>query len=319
MGKITSAFRILATKKFWVELLIMTFGMLIAGTAVYYFLVPSNLIVGSVTGLSMVLCNLSESIFGVPLALSTIVFSINLILLVAAYFLVGKEFGAKTVYTALILGPILKVLETYFPYTEFLAKDANGNLMTSVMGDPWLDLLVFVIILSASQAILFKINASTGGLDILGKIINKYLHFDIGMSVSVAGAMICCTAFAMNPFNLVVLGLLGTWINGLVIDYFTAGLNRKKRVHIISKHNDELRKFVIEKLKRGCTLFEVTGGYSNEKKIELEVLLTTDEFSALMNYINSNEIDAFITADSISEVYGIWASKNRKEVSRAKL
>ncbi len=319
MGKITSVFSILATRKFWVELLIMTFGMLIAGTAVYYFLVPSNLIVGSVTGLSMVLCNLSESIFGVPLALSTIVFSINLVLLVAAYFLVGKEFGAKTVYTALILGPILKVLETYFPYTEFLAKDANGNLMTSVMGDPWLDLLVFVIILSASQAILFKINASTGGLDILGKIINKYLHFDIGVSVSVAGAMICCTAFAMNPFNLVVLGLLGTWINGLVIDYFTAGLNRKKRVHIISKHNDELRKFVIENLKRGCTLFEVTGGYSNEKKIELEVLLTTDEFSALMNYINNHDIDAFITADSISEVYGIWASKNRKEVSRAKL
>lgn len=297
----------------------MTFGMLIAGTAVYYFLVPSNLIVGSVTGLSMVLCNLSESIFGFQLSLSTIVFSINLVLLVAAYFLVGKEFGAKTVYTALILGPILKILETYFPYTEFLAKDANGNTLTSIMGDPWLDLLSFVIILSASQSILFKINASTGGLDILGKIINKYLHFDIGMSVSVAGAMICCTAFAMNPFNMVVLGLLGTWINGLVIDYFSAGMNRKKRVHIISKQNDELRKFVIEKLKRGCTLFEVTGGYSNEKKIELEVLLTKNEFSDLMKYINEQQIDAFITADSITEVYGIWASKDRKTISRAKL
>ena len=313
MGKATNVFSIITSKKFWVELFIMTAGMVIAGTAVYYFLVPSNLIVGSITGLSMVLCSLSEALFGTQLPLSTIVFTINLILLVLAYFLVGKEFGAKTVYTALILGPILEFLETYFPYKDFLAKDAMGNPTTSVMGDPWLDLLVFVIILSASQAILFKINASTGGLDILGKIINKYLHFDIGVSVSVAGAMICCTAFAMNPFNLVVLGLLGTWINGLVIDYFTAGLNRKKRVRIISKQNDELRKFIINDLKRGCTLHEVIGGYSNEKKQEMEILLTKDEFSELMNYINTNEVDAFITADSITEVYGIWASKNRKK------
>ena len=315
MGKKTNLLSILATRKFWTELLIMTFGMVIAGTAVYYFLVPSNLIVGSITGLSMVINKLAMAMFGTGDNLSSIILVINGFLLILSYFLIGKEFGAKTVYTALILGPIIEFLTTYFPY-ENIAQTittASGQKMYSMMGDPWLDMLAFVIILSASQAILFKINASTGGLDILGKIINKYLHMDIGVSVSIAGALICCTAFMMNEFNMVVLGLMGTWINGLVIDYFSTAMNSKKRVHIVSNSNQELRQYIINELKRGCTLYEVTGGYSNEKMIELDVLLSKDEFSQLMNKIKEDKIDAFITADSISEVYGIWAGKERKQ------
>lgn len=315
MTKLTELIKILGTKKFWVELFIMTMGMVIAGTAVYFFLVPSKLIVGSVTGLSIVICNISDKFFGLHMALSSVIFAINLMLLIIAYVFIGKEFGTKTVYTALILGPILRVLETYFPHEKFLAEGS-----TSVMGDPWLDLIAFIIILSASQAILFKINASTGGLDILGKLINKYAHLDIGTSVSVGGAMICCTAFLINPFNLVVLGLIGTWINGIVIDYFTAGLNRKKRVHIITKDYEIIQEFIIKDLKRGCTLYEVTGGYSNEKKIQLEALLTKDEFLKLMEFISNKDIDTFMTADNITEVYGLWASKKRKKLpERAKI
>ena len=314
MGKIKELLQILVTKKFWVELFIMTMGMVIAGTAVYFFLVPSKLIVGSVTGLSIVICNISDKFFGMHMALSGVVFTINLFLLVIAYVFIGKEFGTKTVYTALILGPILRILEVYFPLEKFLAEGS-----TSVMGDPWLDLLAFIIILSASQAILFKINASTGGLDILGKLINKYFHMDIGTSVSIGGAMICCTAFLINPFNLVVLGLIGTWINGLVIDYFTAGLNRKKRVNIISDDYKILQDYIINDLKRGCTLYEVIGGYSNEKKIELQALLTKDEFQALMDFINNKHINAFMTADSITEVYGLWASKKTKKLQKERV
>ena len=166
-----------------------------------------------------------------------------------------------------------------------------------------------MLLLSAAQAVLFKINASTGGLDILAKIVNKYLHFDIGASVSVAGAIICCTAFAINPFHMVVIGLIGTWINGLVVDYFTAGLNNKKRVCIVSKDYDRIRRYIIDELVRGCTLYEVTGGYTNEKSIELESLLTKDEFVQLMAFINQNEIKAFITAGNVSEVYGLWLDK----------
>jgi uncharacterized membrane-anchored protein YitT (DUF2179 family) len=179
------------------------------------------------------------------------------------------------------------------------------------MGDLWLDLCCFVIMLSLAQAVLFKINASTGGLDILAKIVNKYLHFDIGTSVSVAGWVICCTAFMINDARLVIIGLIGTWINGLVVDYFTASLNRKKKVCIISAEYNRIKEYIINDLSRGVTLYEVEGGYTGEKKVELVALLSTDEFSDLMKYINDNEINAFITAGNVSEVYGLWGDKNR--------
>ena len=293
---------ILATKKFWVEFLLMTFGMLVAAIGVHFFLVPSNLIVGSISGLSIVIFRLT----GIPV--SGVTFIINLFLLVLAYFLIGKEFGIKTFYTALILSPWLYVLETFFPVHE------------SLMKDPWFDLLCFVLILSAVQAILFHINASTGGLDIIAKIVNKYLHFDLGTSVTIAGAIICCTAFAINDFRLVAIGLIGTWINGLVVDHFISGINSKKRVCIISPDYEKIKNFIINDLVRGVTLYEVTGGYSSEKKIELEALLTKDEFAKLMAHVNENQIHAFITAGTVSEIYGLWLTDKRKfKQQRSKL
>ena len=263
----------LGTWKFWKELIIMTVAMLIAAAAVYYFLMPSNLVIGSITGLSMVISGLFGAV-GLTVKVSLVVTIINAILLVMAWLMIGHEFGAKTVYTALILGPFIEFWEKVLPAERIMEAGS-----TSVMGDPWFDLLCFVLVLSASQTILFHINASTGGLDILAKIVNKYFHLDIGTSVSVAGALICCTAFAINPFRLVVIGLIGTWINGLALDYFTAGLNRRKRVCIISKDYERIRKYIIEDLVRGCSLYEVTGGYSGQKSMEIQALLTQDEFA----------------------------------------
>ena len=295
----------LRTWKFWKELIIMTVAMLIAAAAVYYFLMPSNLIMGSITGLSMVISSLFGAV-GITVKVSVVVTIINAILLIMAWLMIGQEFGAKTVYTALILGPFIEFWDKVLPVQRIMEPGA-----TSVMGDPWFDLLCFVLVLSASQTILFHINASTGGLDILAKIVNKYFHLDIGTSVTVAGAIICCTAFAVNPFRLVVIGLIGTWINGLALDYFTAGLNRRKRVCIISKEYEQIRKYIIEDLVRGCSLYEVTGGYSGQKSMEIQALLTQDEFANLMNFLKANDIHGFITAGNVSEVYGLWNEKKR--------
>lgn len=298
--------QVLKTKKFWTELVIMTLGMMVAAAAVYYFLVPSKLIIGTISGLSIVIAGVFE-IFGISVKISVVIMIINAILLVLAWLLIGKEFGAKTVYTAMILGPMMDVWGMILPYEQLLEPG-----QTSVMGDIWFDLMCFVLLLSFSQALLFRINASTGGLDILAKIVNKYLHFDIGASVSVAGAVICCTAFAINPFKMVVIGLIGTWINGIVVDYFTASLNMKKRVCIISKDYKRLQDYIINDLVRGVTLYEVTGGYSNTKTMEIETLLTKDEFAKLMELINTEQINAFITAGNVSEVYGLWIKDKHK-------
>ncbi len=295
----------LTTFKFWKELFLMTAGMMIAAGAVYYFMLPSNLVLGSITGLSIVISNLF-GLAGLTVKVSLVVTVINAILLLLAWLLIGKEFGAKTVYTALILGPLLELWEKIYPYQNLIEPG-----MTSVMGDPLLDLVCFVLLVSISQTILFRINASTGGLDILAKIVNKYLHLDIGVSVTVAGAIICCTAFAINPFRLVVTGLVGTWLNGLALDYFMASLNKRKRVCIITKEHETIRQYVIERLHRGCSLYDVRGGYSGDANTEIQALLTQDEFANLMEFIRKQNIQAFITAGNVSEIYGLWNRERR--------
>ena len=336
----------LATKKFWKEFVIMNFGIAIGAVAVYYFLIPSKLIIGTISGLSIVLNTLFG---GTADTFSYWVMGINAVLLIMAFLLIGNEFGAKTVYTAMILGPLTQVCDRIHPYTSFTHKvienpdvltqlqagktvlDVNGNpyllsrtgevleqVRDSVMsaglgmGDVWFDLICFVFLLSACQAILFRINASSGGLDILAKIINKYMHFDIGMSVSIGGALICCSAFLINDFRMVVIGLIGTWINGIVINYFTASLDRRKRVCIISREHQRIREYIVNDLVRGCSLYRVEGGYTGEESKEIQTLLTQEEFASLMAYIRDNHIKAFITAGNCSEVYGLWFKHKKR-------
>lgn len=273
-------------KSFIKDVPILTVGMFIVALAIHFFLVPSKLIIGSITGLAIVF-NLLTSI-----PLSVLVFIINAFLLILSYFLIGKEFGIKTVYSALILSPMIAILEKAIPINQ------------SLMQDQWLDLLCFVLLLSFSQAILFRRNASTGGLDIIAKIVNKYFHIDLGVSVTIAGAIICCTAIFVYDMRTVIIGLVGTYINGVILENFMVGFNSRKRVCIISKDYQLIRKFVVEDMKRGATLYPIKGGLESEDKFEIQSLMTRNEFSYLMEFIQKENIDAFITAGTVSEIYG---------------
>jgi len=334
------------TLKFWRELAMMTIGMLFGGAAVYYFLMPSHIIVGSISGLSLIF---NTVLGGNADTLSYWIMGINAFLLVLAFILIGNEFGAKTVYTAMILGPMVQLWDRIYPYTKFTHKviydmdiqtqlsqgltvlDPNGHpyllsrygeVLEQVkdtvmsagmgMGDVWFDLLCFVLCLSACQAFEFRINASTGGLDIIAKIINKYLHFDIGTSVSIGGMIICCLAFFINDFRMVMIGIIGTFINGLVVDYFTVAMANKKRVCIITPEWERIRDYIINHERRGCTLYEATGGYTGNKQVEIQSLLTVDEYADLMKFMRDNDIQAFITAGNCSEIYGTWFRQKPK-------
>ncbi len=287
----------LDVKKLVKELTIMLFAMFITAISVHFFLKPSGLIIGSISGLSIVI----EKLTGVPISIIT--FIINSFLLILANILIGKEFGIKTIFTSLLLSPYLAIFEKFFPIQQ------------SIMQDPWLDLLCFVLLLGLAQAILFKINASTGGLDIMAKIINKFTHIEIGTSITVAGAMICMTAFLISDLRIVIIGLIGTYVNGLVVDNFATGFNSKKRACIISEQYKEIQSFIINELNRGVTLYNVVGGYKSDQRVELEVLLTRSEFSKLMEFIGKNDYKAFITAGNVSEVYGLW--NNSKKIKKS--
>ena len=301
-------FAFLSQKKFWIEIVALVAALLVGAAAVYYFLIPGNLILGSISGLAMVICSLLESA-GIAMKVSVMVLILNAFLLILAYVFLGPEVGLKTIIASLLLGPFMDLWAWICPYDRLIEPG-----LTSVMGDPIFDLLGFVLLLGASQAFLFRINASTGGLDIVAMIMKKYLHWDIGTSVTVSGVIVCLSSFLVNPFRLVVIGLIGTWFNGIVVDYFTISLNKRKRVCIISNEYEKIRQYIISTLCRGCSMYEVKGGFKETPGVEIQTILTQGEFASLMEFVRKEDIHAFITAGNCSEIYGLWRP-NRKKVN----
>ena len=301
-------FAFLSQKKFWIEIVALVAALLVGAAAVYYFLIPGNLILGSISGLAMVICSLLESA-GIAMKVSVMVLILNAFLLILAYVFLGPEVGLKTIIASLLLGPFMDFWAWICPYDRLIEPG-----LTSVMGDPIFDLLGFVLLLGASQAFLFRINASTGGLDIVAMITKKYLHWDIGTSVTVSGVIVCLSSFLVNPFRLVVIGLIGTWFNGIVVDYFTVSLNKRKRVCIISNEYEKIRQYIISTLCRGCSMYEVKGGFKETPGVEIQTILTQGEFASLMEFVRKEDIHAFITAGNCSEIYGLWRP-NRKKVN----
>lgn len=293
----------LKSTTFWQEAIIILLGIVAGAASIYYFLLPSKLILGSMSGVAIVLNTLLEGI-GITVKVSNIVTLFNIVLLALAYFLLGPEVGLKTIIVSLFIGPCMNLLEVVLPYEKLISEG-----QTSIMGDPVMDMMAYVLLLGASQACLFRINASTGGLDIVALIMQKYLHMDLGTAVTVAGAAVCCTAGFIHPFRMVIFGVIWTWVNGLLVDFFTSSLNRRKRVCVISSEHEKIRWFIINELSRGCSLYPVKGGYSLNDGVEIQALLTQSEFAKLMDYMRKNNITAFTTAGNCSEIYGTWRGR----------
>lgn len=266
------------------DLLTITFATIIVAAAVYFFLIPSHVSVGSISGLAMVLENF------IPLKISVITLVLNFFLLILGFLFIGKEFGAKTVYTSLLVPVALAVFEVFFPDSQ------------SFTSDPFLDMLCYIFVVSVGQAMLFNRNASSGGLDIVAKFLNKYLHMDLGKALSLAGMCVALSSAFVYDKKIVVLSVLGTYISGIVLDHFIFGFNIKKRVCIISKREEEIKAFILHNLHSGATIYEATGAYDNQPKKEIITIVDKNEYGMLMNYISKTDKNAFVTVYAVNEV-----------------
>ena len=266
------------------ETSILTVGVAIIAAAVYFFLVPSHASVSSISGLGIVLSNF------IPLPLSAITMILNVVLLIIGFFTCGREFGVKTVYTSVMLPLFLGVFEGIFP--DF------GSMTNSQE----LDVLCYILVVSVGLSILFNRNASSGGLDIVAKIMNKYLHMDLGKAMSVSGMCVALSAALVYDKKTVVLSVLGTYFNGLVLDHFIFNHNVKRRVCIITKKEEELRQFIIHDLHSGATIYESIGAYNMEKRNEIITIVDKGEYQKLMNYMNREDPKAFITVYTVSDM-----------------
>ena len=264
--------------------LIITLGVIIVASAVFFFMMPLNITVGSGTALAIVLSNF------IPLPVSVITMVLNVILLIIGFLLIGREFGAKTVYCALLMPVILWVYEQLLPNFR------------SFTGDPLLDVICYILVVGVGLAILFSRNASSGGLDIVAKLMNKYLRMDLGQAMSVSGILVAASGAICFDMKTVVISVLGTYFGGLVVDHFIFGINLKRRVCIISPKLEEITEYILHELHSGATINEIIGAYDRKPKREIITIVDKQEYKALMDYVKKVDPKAFITVYSVSEI-----------------
>ena len=261
------------------ELFTLTAAVAIIAAAVYFFLVPSHASVSSISGLGIILTNF------IPLPLSVITMVLNVVLLIIGFITCGREFG-----TSILLPVFIGIFERIFPNIGSLTKTQE------------LDVLCYVLVVSVGLSILFNMNASSGGLDIVAKIMNKYLHIELGKAMSLAGMCVALSAALVYDKKTVVLSVLGTYFNGMVVDHFIFGQNLKRRVCIITKYEEELRNFILHELHSGATIYDAIGAYNLDKRHEIITIVDKNEYQKLMNYINNLDPKAFITVYTVADM-----------------
>ncbi len=265
---------------------IITVGAFIAAAAVFFFLLPSNVVIGSGSALAMVISHF------VPLPVWVLNLLINVILLILGFILVGPEFGVKTVYTAVMVPAFMGLLENVFP-----------NFTTLTGNDPLLDVIGYIMVVGVGSAILFARNASSGGLDIVAKILNKHLKMDLGKALSTSGIAVALTSvFVTDNAKMVVLSVVGTYFCGMMLDHFVVGLDLKKKVCIITSKFDLFVDYILHDLHSGATIYESYGAYDNTIRKEIVTIVDKHEYRMLMDFIKKNDPKAFITVYKVNSM-----------------
>jgi len=271
-------------KRFVKEWLQIVVGLAIVAAAVYFFMLPSHVSVGSASALAMILSNF------IPLPVSAITLIMNIVLLILGYLLIGPEFGGKTLFCAVLMPGMLWILEMLFPDFQSLTQD------------PLLDVIGYILVVGVGLSMLFSCNASSGGLDIVAKLMNKYLRMDLGQAMSVSGMLVALSSAMVYDKKTVVLSIIGTYFGGLILDHFIFGINIKRKVCIISPKADVITDFILHDLHSGCSLYDVIGAYDKTTRREINVIVDKQEYRLLMDYMKKTDPKAFVTDYSVNEI-----------------
>ena len=266
------------------EFISITVGTIITACAVFFFMMPSHVTVGSAAGLAIVL---SEFL---PLSVSAITMVMNVGLLIIGFLLIGPEFGAKTVYCAVLLPAVIGVLEWIFPNFQ------------SLTGDPLIDVICYILLVGVGLSILFTENASSGGLDIVAKLMNKFLGMDLGKAMSSAGILVALSSALCYDKKTVVLSVLGTYFGGIVLDHFIFGIDIKRKVCILSPKYEEITRFILHELHSGASHYDLYGAFDGSVRREIVTIVDKQEYRKLMDYVHKADPKAFVTVYSVNEI-----------------
>ena len=267
------------------EFALITIGIFLVAISVVYFFEPNNIAAGGITGLAIVINHYIPFISIGPLVLM-----MDAILFIVALIVLGAKFGAKTIYSSFLLSTSMWIMQTFIPINI-----TNDLILATIFG---------TLISAVGMAIVFNANASTGGTDILAKILNKFFHIEIGKSLLIVDFLVTLLGAVTFGINIGLYGLLAVIINGVVIDNIIAGFKTKSEITIISEKNKEISKFILDDLERGCTFIKGIGGFTGKDTSILYTVLDRNEFIKLKNKIKEIDKNEFITVGEVHEVMG---------------
>ena len=267
--------------------ILISIGVLIVALGICFFLIPANLATGGITGLSMIIHDLVPSI-----SIGQILLILNIILFVVGFLSIGKEFGAKTIYASFLLTGTIYLFDTFYKVTEPVVDDLLVNL------------IVGILIQGVGLGIVFNQEASTGGTDIIAKILNKFFHLDIGKSLLIADFAVVTLAAYSFGIDLAIYAFLGILMNGLIIDTVIEGFNQKLSVSVVSTQSDTIQKFIVDQLERGATIYSAKGAYTMKDKEIVNSIIDKKQFIRLRGFVKAVDPDAFVTVSNVREVLG---------------
>ena len=290
-----------STKERIQDYIIITIGTIIASFSVFFFLTPSHLAVGSISGLAVLIAKF------VPMTVGTLLIILNGICLLLSAIFVGKEFTYRTLYPSILLPIVIRILERIYPN------------MQSLMGDQFLDMLGYLFLYALGASLLFMNNASSGGLDVITKIMNKYFHMELGTAMSVCGMAVAIPSIFIYDIKTGLLSILGTYFQGIILDHFLFGFSIKKKVCVVSDHIEEIRDYVINVMHSGATFYEATGAFDYRNYKELNIIVNRQEYVTLINLVDKVDPDAFVSVYNVSEIMShTWGRKGGSQNASGK-
>lgn len=265
---------------------IMTIGILLVAFAIEYFYAPNNIAAGGVTGIAIILNAIMPN-----LSIGLITLVLNGVLFIVAFIFIDGSFGVKTIYASLGLSIIIWLIE------KFLSPVAitNDLMIATIFG---------ALISAIGMALVFNENASTGGTDILAKILNVFFHLDIGKSLLAVDFIITLVSVFVFGINVALYSMLSIILLGIIVDRLIEGFNVCKSVFIVSKNSYEISKYIIDTLERGCTFLNGVGAYTGKDINVLYAVISRNEFIKLKKFIKDTDPEAFITVGEVHEVLG---------------
>jgi len=271
------------------EFALMTLGVLFVSVGVYFFKFPNHFSTGGVSGLSVVLGSVVHVSFLTP---GTFVTIINVAFLIIGFIVLNKGFGIRTVYCSLLFSGMVQLFEYLFPLSQPLTDQ------------PLLELFFAVILPAIGSAILFNLEASTGGTDIAAMILRKYSSMDIGRALLCSDVLIAASTFFVFGVKTGLFSILGLMLKSVLVDNVIESLNRKKSFTVITTQPQLVCDYIIKDLHRGATIWEAQGAYTHTVHWVILTALSGGQAASLRRYLKANDPTAFLLITNSSEIFG---------------